>query len=62
MDQEHLNASDLDLGSSAPALLGDNRVMVAGKDGIMRVLDLARLEWPRTVRSATPRSAAKFRS
>jgi putative pyrroloquinoline-quinone binding quinoprotein len=43
VDQEHLNASDLDLGSSAPALLGDNRVMLAGKDGIMRVLALSRL-------------------
>ncbi len=43
-DQEHLNTSDLDLGSSAPALLGGDRVMVAGKDGIMRVLALSRLD------------------
>ncbi|MGA2164330.1 MAG: PQQ-binding-like beta-propeller repeat protein [Solirubrobacteraceae bacterium] len=43
VDQEHLNTNDLDLGSSAPALLGDNRVMLAGKDGIMRVLALSRL-------------------
>jgi hypothetical protein len=42
-DQAHLNASDLDLGSSAPALLGD-RVLVAGKDGVMRVLDRERLD------------------
>jgi hypothetical protein len=42
-DQEHLNTSDTDLGSSAPALLGDNRVVLAGKDGIMRVLALSRL-------------------
>jgi len=42
-DQEHLNQSDTDLGSSAPALLGDDRVLVGGKDGILRVLDLARL-------------------
>jgi PQQ-like domain len=42
-DQEHLNTSDLDLGSSAPALLGSKRVLVGGKDGILRVLDLARL-------------------
>ncbi len=43
-DQEHLNTSDTDLGSSAPALLGDNRVVLAGKDGIMRVLALSRLD------------------
>ncbi len=44
VDQEHLDTSDTDLGSSAPALLGDNRVVVAGKDGIMRVLALSRLD------------------
>jgi PQQ-like domain len=43
-NQAQLNESDTDLGSSAPALLGDGRVVVAGKDGIMRVLDLARLD------------------
>ncbi len=43
VDQEHLNTSDTDLGSSAPALLGHNRVVLAGKDGIMRVLALSRL-------------------
>ena len=43
VDQEHLNTSDLDLGSSAPAFLGDNRVVLAGKDGIIRVLALSRL-------------------
>jgi PQQ-like domain len=42
-DQEQLNTSDTDLGSSAPALLGANRVVLAGKDGIMRVLELSRL-------------------
>jgi hypothetical protein len=44
IDQEHLNTSDLDLGSSAPALLGDDRVVLAGKDGIMRVLALSHLD------------------
>jgi DNA-binding beta-propeller fold protein YncE len=44
VDQEHLNDNDLDLGSSAPVLLGENRVMLAGKDGIMRVLVLSRLD------------------
>jgi outer membrane protein assembly factor BamB len=44
VDQEHLNTTDSDLGSSAPALLGENRVVLAGKDGIMRVLALSRLD------------------
>jgi len=43
-NQEELNTSDTDLGSSAPALLGQDRVVAAGKDGIMRVLDLSRLD------------------
>jgi hypothetical protein len=43
-NQVELNANDLDLGSSAPALLGEDRVLVVGKDGVMRVLDLARLD------------------
>ena len=43
-NQEALNTSDTDLGSSAPALLGENRVVLAGKDGIMRVLVLSRLD------------------
>jgi hypothetical protein len=42
-NQEQLSTSDTDLGSSAPVLLGGNRVMLAGKDGIMRVLELSRL-------------------
>jgi hypothetical protein len=42
-NQAELNANDLDLGSSAPALLGEDRVLVAGKDGVMRVLNLQRL-------------------
>jgi hypothetical protein len=43
-DQASLSASDTDLGSSAPALLGGDRVVVAGKDGIMRVLALSGLD------------------
>jgi hypothetical protein len=43
-NQAELNSNDLDLGSSAPALLGENRVLVVGKDGVMRVLNLARLD------------------
>jgi len=44
VDQEELNDGDLDLGSSAPALLGEGRVALAGKDGIIRVLALAKLD------------------
>jgi hypothetical protein len=43
-NQEELNSSDTDLGSSAPVLLGGDRVALAGKDGIMRVLVLSRLD------------------
>jgi PQQ-like domain len=43
-NQAELNEQDLDLGSSAPALLGEDRVLVAGKDGVMRVLALGRLD------------------
>lgn len=43
-DQEGLNTTDTDLGSSAPTLLGQDRVLIAGKDGVMRVLSLSRLD------------------
>jgi outer membrane protein assembly factor BamB len=43
-NQAALNESDTDLGSSAPVLLGQGRVLIAGKDGLMRVLSLARLD------------------
>jgi hypothetical protein len=43
-NQEELNTSDSDLGSSAPVLLGQGRVVVAGKDGVMRLLELSRLD------------------
>jgi PQQ-like domain len=42
--QAQLNSSDTDLGSSAPALLGDARAVIAGKDGVMRVLSLSALD------------------
>ena len=44
VDQEQLNSSDTDLGSSAPALLGEDRIVLAGKDGVMRVLALSHLD------------------
>ncbi len=43
-NQAQLKADDTDLGSSAPALLGHDRVAIAGKDGILRVLVLSRLD------------------
>jgi PQQ-like domain len=43
-NQEHLNVTDTDLGSSGPALLGAGRAMIAGKDGVLRVLALSRLD------------------
>jgi outer membrane protein assembly factor BamB len=43
-NQAELNEQDLDLGSSAPAILGEGRVLVVGKDGVMRVLALGRLD------------------
>ncbi|MGO9490458.1 MAG: PQQ-binding-like beta-propeller repeat protein [Solirubrobacteraceae bacterium] len=44
VNQSQLNDTDTDLGSSAPALLGSNRIVLAGKDGIMRVLSLSGLD------------------
>ena len=41
-NQEELNHTDSDLGSSAPVLLGQDRAIVAGKDGVIRVLVLSR--------------------
>jgi hypothetical protein len=43
-NQRQLNESDTDLGSSAPAILGEDRVVVAGKDAVIRVLALSRLD------------------
>jgi hypothetical protein len=42
-DQARLNATDLDLGSSAPALLSGSGLVVAqgGKDGVLRLVALA---------------------
>jgi outer membrane protein assembly factor BamB len=55
-DEAQLNASDTDLGSSAPVLLGEDRVVVAGKDGVMRVLALSRLDGhPPTAARQVPR-------
>jgi PQQ enzyme repeat len=43
-NEAELNHLDGDLGSSGPALLGGDRVVLAGKDGVMRVLSLSALD------------------
>ncbi|MHB8658067.1 MAG: outer membrane protein assembly factor BamB family protein [Solirubrobacteraceae bacterium] len=47
-DQQHLNNTDTDLGSTSPALLptsgGYRLAMQGGKDGLMRLLSLGRLD------------------
>ena len=43
VDQADLDARDVDLGSTAPALLGSGLAVQGGKDGLLRLLDLHRL-------------------
>jgi hypothetical protein len=44
IDHEHLNTSDLDLGSTSPSFIGRNGLAVqGGKDGKLRLLNLHRL-------------------
>jgi outer membrane protein assembly factor BamB len=45
-DHEHLNSSDLDLGSTSPAFLSGGLAVQGGKDGKLRLLDLHRLPAP----------------
>jgi outer membrane protein assembly factor BamB len=42
-NQAELEAGDVDLGSTAPAVLDDHLVVQGGKDGVLRVLDLRRM-------------------
>jgi outer membrane protein assembly factor BamB len=42
-DQQHLNETDLDLGSTSPALLPNGYGVQGGKDGKLRLLQLHRL-------------------
>ena len=42
-DQQHLNETDLDLGSTSPALLAGDYAVQGGKDGKLRLLQLNRL-------------------
>ena len=43
-NQAQLNRDDTDLGSGSPAVLPGNLGLIAGKDGILRVLNLAALD------------------
>ncbi len=43
-NQAQLSSQDADLGSSSPALLGSHLTVIAGKDGVMRLLRLDRLD------------------
>ena len=45
-DQQHLNDSDLDLGSTSPAFLRGGLAVQGGKDGKLRLLDLHHLPRP----------------
>jgi hypothetical protein len=42
-NQAQLNDGDTDLGSGGPALLPGGLVLIGGKDGLLRLLDLRRL-------------------
>ena len=44
VDQAHLDTGDLDLGSGSPAILPGGLVLIGGKDALLRVLDLRRLD------------------
>jgi PQQ-like domain len=46
VDQQHLNDSDLDLGSTSPAFLENGLAVQGGKDGKLRLLDLRTLPGP----------------
>ncbi|MCL2769016.1 MAG: PQQ-binding-like beta-propeller repeat protein, partial [Solirubrobacterales bacterium] len=43
-NQQALNENDTDLGSGGPALLSAREVLIGGKDGVLRVLDLAQMD------------------
>ncbi len=45
-DQQHLNESDLDLGSTSPGLLQNGYAVQGGKDSKLRLLNLRRLPGP----------------
>jgi hypothetical protein len=44
VNQAQLNSSDTDLGSGSPAVLPGGLALIGGKDGLLRLLDLAALD------------------
>jgi outer membrane protein assembly factor BamB len=46
--QRELEVGDVDLGSTAPAVLGVGLIVQSGKDGLLRLIDLARVGLGRT--------------
>ncbi len=59
-DQEHLNDSDLDLGSTSPGLLARGYALQGGKDGKLRLLDLHHLARGALQTVRTPGGAMMF--
>ena len=59
-NQAQLEASDTDLGSSAPALLGPRLAAIAGKDGVLRLLRLDHLGGGQVQTLSTPGGAPLF--
>jgi outer membrane protein assembly factor BamB len=57
-NQAQLNAGDVDLGSTAPAILPGRLALQSGKDGLMRVLTLPALRLVQTL--PTPDGAGLF--
>jgi outer membrane protein assembly factor BamB len=55
-DYQHLNDSDLDLGSTSPGLLAGGLAVQGGKDGKLRLLDLRRLP------GASPRTGGELQT
>jgi outer membrane protein assembly factor BamB len=64
VDQQQLTSNDTDLGSTSPALLpdpgGPRLVVQGGKDGILKLLDLDRLDG--TTGGAGPRTGGQLQS
>src|SRR5439155_901092 len=59
-NQAELNSGDVDLGSTAPALLSATRAVQSGKDGLLRLLRLPALGGrlcPRATRTSIARPA-----
>jgi outer membrane protein assembly factor BamB len=59
-DQLYLTASDLDLGSTSPALLPDHLAVQGGKSGVLSLLNLKRLDG--TTGPAGPRTGGQLQS